>query len=284
MIGTINNLKTFTLLAFLTAIMLWIGNLFGRNGFYFAIILVLVMNGGSYFFSHKLVLKMYKASEAKQNEYPKLYEMIKNISKLAKTPMPKVYIIPSSSPNAFATGRNPKYAVIAVTKGIIELLTDNELKGVIAHEIAHIKNRDILIQTIATTIVGVISYVATMAKWGAILGGFGGRDEENSNGIELLILAIVTPIIALIIQLAISRSREYLADSIGAKTINDPISLANALEKLDRGIKHNPMKIGNKTTSSLFIANPFRSSGMLALFSTHPPIKDRVNKLKLMKL
>ncbi|MBR9690070.1 zinc metalloprotease HtpX [Candidatus Woesearchaeota archaeon] len=279
--GVQNQLKTFVLLATLTALMLWVGQLFGQTGFYFAIVFVLVLNFGSYFFSHKIVLRMYRAKEVSENDYPKLFRMIREVTGLAKIPMPKVYIIPSSSPNAFATGRNPKNAVVAVTDGIMELLSEKELKGVIAHEVSHIKNRDILVQTVAATIAGVISYMGVMARWGAIFGGFGGRDGDNNIG-EILVIAILTPLIAVIIQLAISRSREFLADESAAKTIHDPYSLANALEKLDRGIRHNPMKFGNKTTSSLFISNPFRSQGIFALFSTHPPMKERIKRLKMM--
>ncbi|MFC1741868.1 zinc metalloprotease HtpX [Nanoarchaeota archaeon] len=278
-------MKTFVLLIALTAVLLFVGQLVGgASGLTIAFIIVMIMNVGSYFFSHKLVLFMYKAKEAKQSEYPELHSMVKEVSHLARIPKPKVYIIPSDSPNAFATGRNPKNAVVACTNGIMHLLTKDELKGVIAHEIAHIKNRDILIQTIATTIAGVISYTAMMARWAAIFGGFGG-DRDNDGGIlGFLVLAILAPIIALIIQLAISRSREYLADETGARTIHNPHALASALEKLEHGIKRNPLRFGNKTTSSLFIANPFSARGMFALFSTHPPMKKRIAKLNSMRM
>ena len=279
--GITNQFKTFVLLALLTALMLWAGSLFGRTGFYFAIVFVILLNFGSYFYSHKIVLAMYRAKEVKESDYPDLFKIVREVSGLADIPMPKVYMIPTDSSNAFATGRNPKHAVVAVTQGIMTLLSKNELKGVIAHEISHIKNRDILIQTVAATIAGVISYMGVMARWGAIFGGFGGRDKDN-NLAELLVIGILTPIIALIIRLAISRSREYLADSTGARTIHDPYSLAGALEKLDRSIKQNPLRFGNKTTSSLFIANPFRDNGIFALFSTHPPLKERVRRLRAM--
>jgi len=198
------------------------------------------MNFGSYWFSHKIVLWMYRAKEAKQSEYPKFYKIVKEISKLSNLPMPKVYIIPTNSPNAFATGRNPKNAVVAATEGILKILNDEELKGVIAHEFAHIKNRDILISTIVGTIAGVISYIGVMARWSAI---FGGRDDDRgSNLISLLILGIITPLIATLIQLAISRSREYLADEVGAKTVKNGHSLADALEKIEKNVDINPLR------------------------------------------
>ncbi len=280
-----NQLKTFVLILALTAVLLFVGQLVGgMQGLTIALVIVLVMNGVTYFFSHKIVLMMYRAKEAKRSEYPGLYRMVKEVAHLAGIPMPKVYIIPSDSPNAFATGRNPGNAVVACTEGIMQLLSKDELRGVIAHEMAHIKNRDILIQTIATTIAGVISYVAMMARWAAVFGGFGGRDDDNGGVLGFLVLAILAPVIALIIQLAISRSREYLADETGARTIKDPHALASALDKLHKGSKHHPLRFGNKTTSSLFIVNPFSSGGLFALFSTHPPMEKRIEKLKGMKV
>lgn len=278
-----NQLKTMILLAVLTAFMLFIGNFFGRNGFYIAIAFVLIMNVVTYFFSDKLVLWMYKAKEAKEKDNPKLFKIIREVTGLAKIPMPKVYLIPSASPNAFATGRSPKHSAVAVTDGIMNLLTEDELKGVIAHEIAHIKNRDILIQTIAATIAGVISYIASMAQWAAIF-GIGGDDEDGGSFLSLILIAILAPLIALILQLAISRSREYMADETGAKTIHNAKSLASALEKLEKGISKEPMKFGNNSTSSLFIANPFNAKGIFTLFSTHPPLEERVRRLKAMKV
>ncbi|MBT4541030.1 zinc metalloprotease HtpX [Candidatus Woesearchaeota archaeon] len=276
-----NQLKTFILLACLTALLLFVGQIAGGyTGLIFAGVFVVIMNLVTYFYSHKLVLMMYKAKEAKEKEYPDLYKSVREVAHLAGIPMPKVYVIPSSSPNAFATGRNPEHAAVACTQGIIDLLSKDELKGVIAHEISHIKNRDILIQTVAATIAGVISYVAMMARFSAIFGGFGGRSRDGGNLISLLVLAIITPLIAMLIQLAISRSREYLADESAAKLLHNPYGLANALEKLETGIKHNPMKLGNPSTSSLFIANPFKSGMMMSLLSTHPPMKERISKLK----
>lgn len=274
-----NQIKTFLLLALLTALLLYVGSLWGTGGFFIALVIVLIMNFISYFFSDKIVLAMYHAKKVTESQEPGLYSLIKEVTYLAKIPMPKVYIIPSDSPNAFATGRNPNNAAVAVTKGIMQLLNKNELKGVIAHEVAHIKNRDILIQTVAATIAGIISYIASMARWAAIFGG--GRDRDN-NVVQLLVLMVLTPIIATIIQLAISRSREYLADESAAKTLHSGLGLASALEKLDAGIKHNPLRLGNATTSSLFIANPFTAQSIFNVFSTHPPIDERIKKLKNM--
>src|SRR3990167_5945604 len=215
-----NQFKTAILLALLTALFLFIGNLFGRTGFYFALAFVGLMNFGSYWFSDKIVLMMYRAKEAKQSEYPKLYKVVKEVSKLSGLPMPKVYVIPTNSPNAFATGRNPNNAAVAATEGILKILNEEELKGVIAHEFSHIKNRDILISTIVGTIAGVISYIGVMARWSAIFGG--SRDDDRGNSIiSLLILGIITPLAATLIQLAISRSREYLADESGAKIVKN---------------------------------------------------------------
>jgi len=277
----INQLKTVTLLALLTALALWFGSIFGNNGLIIAVIFVLGMNLVSYFWSHKIVLMMYRAKEASESEYPDLHKTVREISHLANVPMPKLYIIPSEQANAFATGRNPKHAIVACTHGIMKLLSKDELKGVLAHEISHVKNRDILIATVAATIAGVISWLASMARWGAIFGGFGGRDDNN-NIISLLVLSIVTPIIALIIQLAISRSREFLADETGAKTIHNPYALASALEKIEASVHHHPLKFGSPATSSLFIANPFKGKGLMNLLSTHPPTEERVKRLRSM--
>lgn len=277
-----NWLKTFILLALLTALMLWAGEAFGgRQGLYIALALVLLMNFGTYWFSDKLVLKMYRAKPVKKSEQPELYSIVKEVSRKAGIPMPKVYIVPSESPNAFATGRDPKHSAVACTKGILDLLDKDELKGVIAHELSHIKNRDTLIQVIAATIAGVISYLAFFARFAAIFGG--GRNRDNA-GLELLALAILTPIIAAIIQLAISRSREYLADSSAANMLQNSRGLASALEKLDAGAKARPLKFGHPSTSNIFITNPFRGHGLMTLFSTHPSTEERVKKLRNMNI
>lgn len=279
----INQVKTVLLLGALTGLLLVAGQVLGgRQGLFIGLTLAILMNFGSYFFSDKIVLKMYKAKEASKQEYPGLYGMVKEISQNAGIPMPKVYIIPTQNSNAFATGRDPKHAVIACTEGIMKVLSKEELKGVIAHEISHVKNRDILIQTVAATIAGVISYLALFARFGAMFGGYG-RGRDGGGMFELLALAILTPLIAMIIQLAISRSREYLADESGAKLVKDGKPLATALEKLEINAKQNPMRFGNKVTSSLFIVNPFRVGTMVKLFSTHPSTKERVKRLNEFK-
>ena len=276
----INQLKTVVLLGLLTALLLWVGQLLGGiSGLYIAGVFAVLMNFGSYWFSDKIVLMMYRAKEVADKSHP-LYKTVKEVSEMAKLPMPKVYIIPTDASNAFATGRNPKHAAVAATNGILNLLNHEELKGVMAHEMAHVKNRDILISTIAGTIAGVISYIATMAQWAAI---FGGRDREHSNILSLILLAIITPLIATIIQLAISRSREYLADATGAGIVRNSKGLASALEKLHNDVRKHPMRLGNQATAHLFIANPFSAKGMMALLSTHPPMEERVRRLNAIK-
>ena len=277
-----NQIKTAILLGLLTALLLWIGSLFGRNGLVFAAIFVGLMNIGSYWFSDKIVLWMYRAKEAKQSDYPKLYKVIKEVARLDNLPMPKVYIIPTNSPNAFATGRNKNHAAVAATEGILKILNDEELKAVIAHEFGHIRNRDILISTVAGTIAGIISYIGAMARWSAIFGG-SRDDDRGGNLISLLILGILTPLIATLIQLAISRSREYLADETGAKTVKNGNALADALEKIEKNIDVNPMRFGTTATAHLFIANPFRGQAFLNLFMTHPSTKERTKRLRAMK-
>ncbi len=278
-----NNVKTTLLLGGLTGLLLVVGALLGgRSGLIIAFFFAIVMNFGSYWFSDKIVLMMYRAKPVTRKQVPNLYKIVDEVRKKAKLPMPKVYVIPTMSPNAFATGRNPKHGVVAVTQGLVNLLSHNELKGVIAHEVGHIKNRDILISSVAATIAGVISFVAMMARWSAIFGGFGGRDGDN-NIIGVLAVAIITPIIAMIIQLAISRSREYLADESGAEFAGNPTYLADALEKLEQGNKMMPLKDANPATAHLFITNPLSGKGLMNLLSTHPPIKERVKKLRAMK-
>jgi len=275
-----NQFKTAILLGVLTGLLLLVGQLLGgRQGLFVGLVFAGIMNFGSYWFSDKIVLFMYRAKPIGQKDDKELYKLVKEVADVAGLPMPKLYLIPTTSPNAFATGRNPKHAAVAVTEGILKLLNREELKGVIAHEMAHIKNRDILIATIAATIAGVISYIAVMAKWAALFGG-SGRDRDNGNIFELLVLAILTPLIATIIQLAISRSREYMADETGARTIHNSKALASALAKLEEGVKHDPLRFGNKAASSLFITNPFSAKGLITLFSTHPPMDERIKRLK----
>lgn len=276
----INQLKTVVLLGLLTALLLWVGQLLGGiSGLYIAGVFAILMNFGSYWFSDKIVLMMYRAKQVADKNHP-LYKIVKEVAELAKLPMPKVYIIPSDASNAFATGRSPKHAAVAATNGILNLLSHEELKGVMAHEMAHVKNRDILISTIAGTIAGVISYIATMAQWAAI---FGGRDRGHSNVLSLILLAIITPLIATIIQLAISRSREYLADATGAGILRNGKGLASALGKLENDVKNHPMRLGNQATAHLFIANPFKGQTFMALLSTHPPMEERVRRLNTIK-
>lgn len=275
-----NYLKTVLLLGALTGLLFIVGGLIGgQNGLTVALFLAVIMNFGAFFFSHKLVLAMYRAKEAPKGQYPKLHAMVEEICKKAELPKPKVYIIPTPASNAFATGPSKKKAVVAVTEGIMRLLTPEELKGVLAHEIGHIKNKDMVITTIAATIAAVISYIASMARFVAIFGG--GRDNDGrSNMLQLLVLAILAPLIALIIQLAISRSREYLADERGARLIHDGEPLARALAKLESDNKQHPLRFGSPTTSSLFIVRPFAPSTLVNLFSTHPSIESRVKRLR----
>jgi len=278
-----NQFKTVLLLGALTALLLIVGALIGgQSGLFIGLVLAILMNFGSYFFSDKIVLKIYRAKEASKSNYPELYKIVKEVSEEAKIPMPKVYIVPVNISNAFATGRNPDHAVVAVTQGILKLLSKDELKGVIAHEISHVKNRDILIQTIAATIAGVISYVAMFARFGAM---FGDRDDKGGNIINLLVIGILTPIIAMLIQLAISRSREYLADESGAKLIKNGEHLARALEKLESDVKHNPMRAMPVTeaTAHMFILNPFKGGTLVNLFSTHPNVHERTKRLRELK-
>ena len=282
-----NQIKTVLLLSSLTALLILLGGLIGgKNGLLFGLIFASLMNFVSYWWSSKIVLKLYKAKEADKKEYPELYSMIDEIRRSAQLPLPKIYIVDMPQANAFATGRNPKHGVVAVTTGILNLLEKNELKGVLAHEISHIKNRDILISSIAATIAGIISYVAIIARWGTMFGGMSGDNDNNNNMLELIVLAIITPIMALIIQMAISRSREFLADETGAKLIKDPFSLASALEKINQNVKHNPLKpLGvTEATAHLFISNPFKGKSFLNLFSTHPSMEERCNKLRSMQL
>lgn len=278
-----NRFKTLLLLTALTVLFVIIGRLFGgQQGMIIAFGFAIVMNFFSYWFSDKIVLRMYRAREVDEAEAPKLVQRVRLAAQMAEIPSPRVYIIPSASPNAFATGRNPSHSAVAVTQGILDLLSDDELDGVIAHELAHIKNRDILTQTIAATVAGAISMLAMMARWGAIFGGYGGRDRDNGGGlIGLLVAAIVAPIAAMFIQMAISRSREYAADATGAKICGQPLSLASALKKLHAGLHRRPMP-ANNATAHMFIVSPLRGRSFANLFSTHPPVEERIARLEKM--
>lgn len=275
-----NIIKTILLLGALSGLMLAVGLFIGGDiGVFIALLFAIGLNFGSYWYSDKLILKMYKAKLADEKEHSELHKIVSEVSESAGIPKPKVYIVPSESCNAFAVGRSPKHSAIGCTEGILKILDANELKGVIAHELSHIKNRDTLIATIAATIAAVISYLAVFARYFAM---FGTRDGDGARFGEIIALAILTPILAMIIQLAISRSREYLADRTAANTIKNSQSLANALAKLQKSAENIPMKIGSKATSSLFIVNPFLGS-FSSIFSTHPKTSSRIYRLLEMK-
>ena len=278
-----NRIKTVLLLAGMTAFLIVIGRLIGgRSGMYLAFILALGMNFFSYWFSDTIVLKMYGAQEVTPVDAPQLHQIVEELAREAGIPKPKVYIIPDDSPNAFATGRNPEHAAVAATEGIMRLLTPVELKGVLAHEIGHVRNRDILISSIAATMAGAIMILADMARFGAIF-GMGSRDNEEGPGIiGILVMSIIAPIAAMLIQMAISRSREYLADETGAHLAHNPESLARALEKLSLGVQRAPMN-ASPATAHMFIVNPLTSGTLMNLFSTHPPLEERVARLRAMR-
>lgn len=277
-----NVLRTTVLLAALTALFLVIGGAIGGNqGVLIAFVFALLMNFASYWFSDKIILSMYGAREVSPQEAPELYRVVQRLAQRAGIPMPRVYVIPSDAPNAFATGRNPQHGAVAVTEGIMRLLSEDELAGVLAHELGHIRNRDTLIMTVAATLAGAITMLAHMAQWGAIF-GVGRRDgEENGGGgvLGLLFMAILAPIAATLIQLAISRSREYFADSTGAGIAGSPSGLARALEKLHYASQRVPME-ANPATAHLFIVNPLTGGSLTNLFSTHPPIEERIRRLR----
>ena len=278
-----NRIKTVLLLAGMTAFLIVIGRLLGgRTGMYLAFVLAVGMNFFSYWFSDKIVLKIYGAQEVTPADAPQLHQIVDELAREAGIPKPKVYIIPDDSPNAFATGRNPEHAAVAATEGIMRLLTPTELKGVLAHEIGHVRNRDILISTIAATMAGAIMILADMARFGAIF-GMGSRDNEEGPGIiGVLVMSIIAPIAAMLIQMAISRSREYLADETGAHLAHNPESLARALEKLSMGVQRAPMN-ASPATAHMFIVNPLTGSSLMNLFSTHPPLEERVARLRAMR-
>ncbi|HEX8254000.1 MAG TPA: zinc metalloprotease HtpX [Thermoanaerobaculia bacterium] len=279
-----NQLKTILLLGILSAILIGFGGLLGRGWVVGFTVLALAMNLGAYFFSDKLVLKMHRAQPLGEREAPRLHAIVRELSMRAEIPMPRLFLIPSSQPNAFATGRNPEHGVIAVTDGIIQLLSERELRGVLAHELAHIKNRDILVSTIAAAVAGAISFIGNMLQWTAIFGG-GSGDDDAPNPFAALVLAIVAPIAATLVQLGISRSREFLADETGARICGDPEALASALDKLERAAHSVPPATHAPATASLFIVNPFSGTrGLVSLFSTHPPMAERIQRLRGMQL
>jgi heat shock protein HtpX len=276
-----NTFKSTLLLVILTLFLIFIGDHFGgRNGMMLAFVLAVAFNFGTYFFSDKLALSMYRAQPVTREQLPRVYDVVERLSVKQNLPMPKIYVIPSESPNAFATGRNPKNASVAVTHGILNLLDDEELEGVLAHELGHVRNRDILTSSIAATLAGAITMAARMGYWASLFGGYGGREERSrGGGITGLLMLILAPIAATLIQLAISRSREYEADATGAKETGNPYALARALQKLDNYSRRIPMQ-ASPTTAHLFIVAPLLGSGGFAnLFSTHPPIKERIRRL-----
>ena len=275
-----NNFKTIILLTILTLLLIGVGYLIaGPGGALVAFFITLIMNLVSFWYSDKIVIGMYRGREIPQTSEPEIHQIVSNLSAAANIPKPKIYLIPLNVPNAFATGRNPEHASIAVTEGILRTLNREELEGVISHEIAHIKNRDILIGTIAATLAGAIMTIAYWARWMVFLGG--GDEERGGTGlIGLLLLSILAPLAATIVQLAISRTREYQADKKGAYISGKPLALANALEKLDTIAKTHPLRGGSPATSHLFIVNPFRGDFLFRLFSTHPPIEERIKRLR----
>jgi heat shock protein HtpX len=285
----LNQVKTALLLGAMSGLLFllgfWAG---GAKGLTIALIMALLMNFISYFFGDKLVLAMYGAQPLDKVKFHKIYDMVEELSYNAGIPMPKLWYLPTSMANAFATGRSPEHGSVAVTQGVLDILEEHELRGVIAHELGHIKNRDILIATVAATIATAIGYLANMIQWAAIFGGFSGRDDENrGGGWGALIIALIMPFAAMLVQLAISRSREYLADESGANFAHDPLALASALEKLNRGaeIQHvQPESPAQTATASMFIVYPFSGSGWISLFSTHPPMEKRIERLRKMAM
>lgn len=277
-----NQMRTTLLLAAMTVFLVFLGNLLGgRQGMILALILAAGMNFFSYWFSDKIVLRMYRANEVSADQAPELYQIVQTLAQRAGLPMPRIFVIPKDAPNAFATGRNPEHAVVAVTKGLVDIMDRDEIMGVLAHELAHVKNRDILIGSIAATMAGAIMMIASMARWAAIFGGSGrdGGEGRGMGGIGLLVMSILAPFGAMIIQMAISRSREYLADASGAQFAGQPEGLARALEKLGTYSQRIPMD-ASPTTAHMFIVNPLSGRSMMRLFSTHPPLEERIARLR----
>lgn len=281
-----NVFKTGLLLAVLTAMLVLIGGAIGgQQGMVIAFVMAVLLNFGSYWFSDKIVLAAYGAKPIEEAEAPRLYAIVHRLATRAGIPMPRVYMVPSETPNAFATGRNPQHAVVAVTEGIMRILDEEELEGVLAHELSHVKNRDVLISTIAATLAGAITYLAHMAQWAAMFGGRGRDDEEGgSNPIAMILLAILAPIAAMLVQMAVSRSREFQADATGAQVAGKPWGLAKALEKLQMANEAVPMADATPATAHLFIVNPLSGQTLARLFSTHPPLEERIARLRAMRV
>jgi heat shock protein HtpX len=261
------------------------GAIGGQQGMVIAFVIALAMNFFSYWFSDKIVLAAYRAKPIDEAEAPRLYAIVHRLATRAGIPMPRVYLVPSETPNAFATGRNPQHAVVAVTEGIMRILDEEELEGVLAHELSHVNNRDVLISTIAATLAGAITYLAHMAQWAAMFGGRSRDDEEGgSNPIAMILLAILAPIAAMLVQMAVSRSREFQADATGARVSGKPWGLAKALEKLQMANEAVPMADATPATAHLFIVNPLSGQTLMRLFSTHPPLEERIARLRAMRV
>jgi heat shock protein HtpX len=274
-----NTFKTTLLLASLTALIMLIGGYFGgRSGMIIAFAFAVIMNFGAYWFSDKVVLKMYNARQVEPSQAPGLHQMVERLAQKSGLPTPRVYVIPQDQPNPNATGRNPEHAVVADTQGILRLMNDEELEGVLAHELGHVKNRDILISSIAATLAGAIMMLASMARWAAIFGGVGRDDDEGGGIFGLLFMMFLAPLAAMLIQMAISRTREYHADATAAEMTGTPYGLAHALEKLGKATKQIPME-ANPSTAHMFIVNPLSGKAMMKLFSTHPPLEERIKRL-----
>ena len=284
-----NVLKTGFFLALLTVLLVFVGQLIGgTQGAAMAFVLALLMNVISYWFSDKIVLAMYRAKPLAEGEAPQVYRVVRELASRSGTPMPKLYLLPTMTPNAFATGRSPKHAAVAVTSGILRIMGEEELKGILAHELSHVKNRDTLVMTVAAAVAGAIAMLASWARWGLMFGGGGNRDRRSGNAavqvVALLVVAILAPLAAMLIQLAISRTREYGADETGARLCGNPHGLADALQKLDAAVHACPLEGANPATAHLFIVNPLRADAITRLFSTHPPIEERVKRLRSMRL
>ena len=283
-----NALRTGLLLSVLTVLLVFIGQLLGgASGATTAFVFALVMNLGSYWFSDKIVLAMYRAKPLNEAEAPQVYRVVREIAQRDQIPMPKLFWLPTATANAFATGRNPKHASVAVTSGLLDLMTEEELKGVLAHELSHVKNRDTLVMSIAAAVAGAISMIASWARWGLMAGGRSRNDDRRGGGalqlVELILVAILAPLAAMLIQLAISRTREYGADESGARLTGNPDGLASALQKLDAAARAHPLPDANPATAHLFIVNPLSVGTITKLFSTHPPIEERVKRLRSMR-
>jgi heat shock protein HtpX len=274
-----NTFKTAFFLTALTLLLMFVGRVFGgQNGMLIALVVAAVMNFISYFFSDKIALAMYRAQPVTRDQLPRAYQIVERLTQRVGIPMPKIYVIPTDSPNAFATGRNPAHASVAVTQGILSLLNDEELEGVLAHELGHVRNRDILISSVAATIAGAVTYLAEIARWGMIFGGFERDRDDRGGGFGALLMLILAPLAAMLIQLAVSRSREYQADETGAHFTGNPYALASALAKLDAYSKRLPLP-ATPSTAHLFIIQPFLGMSLASLFSTHPPIQKRIERL-----